>query len=127
MNKLISLEEAQGIALAAAVPLATEKVRLEEARGRVLAEEVRAFRDEPPSTQAAMDGYAVHSEDVDSASAEKPVFLTVAGTVGPGQQMDQQLKRKEAIRVMTGAPVSYTHLTLPTTKALCRSRWWPYH
>ena len=24
-------------------------------------------------------------------------------------------------------PVSYTHLTLPTTVALCRSRWSPYH
>ena len=23
--------------------------------------------------------------------------------------------------------VSYTHLTLPTTKALCRSRWWACH
>ena len=23
--------------------------------------------------------------------------------------------------------VSYTHLTLPTTSALCRSRWSPYH
>ena len=103
VNKLISLEEAQGIALAAAVPLATEKVQLEDASGRVLAEEVRALRDEPPSTQAAMDGYAIHSEDVDSASSEKPVFLPVVGTVGPGQQMDQQLRRKEAMRVMTGA------------------------
>ena len=52
-----------------------------------------------------MDGYAVHSGDVDAASSEKPVFLTVVGTVGPGQQIDQQLKRKEAIRVMTGAPL----------------------
>ena len=103
MNNLVSLEEAQGLALAAAVPLATEKVQLEDASGRVLAEEVRALRDEPPSTQALMDGYAVHSEDVDAASSEKPVFLTVVGTVGPGQQIDQQLKRKEAIRVMTGA------------------------
>ena len=25
------------------------------------------------------------------------------------------------------APVSYTHLTLPTTGSLCRSRWSPYH
>ena len=50
-----------------------------------------------------MDGYAVHSEDVDSASSEKPVILAVVGTVGPGQQIDQQLSRKEAIRVMTGA------------------------
>jgi molybdopterin molybdotransferase len=103
VNKLISLEEAQGLALAAAVPLATEKVKLENASGRVLAEEVRALRDEPPITQAAMDGYAVHSRDVDAASSEKPVFLAVVGAVGPGQQIDQQVKRKEAIRVMTGA------------------------
>jgi molybdopterin molybdotransferase len=103
VNKLVSLEEAQGLALAAAVPLATEKVQLENGSGRVLAEEVRALRDEPPSTQAAMDGYAVHSEDVNAASSEKEVFLAVVGTVGPGQQIDQQLKRKEAIRVMTGA------------------------
>ena len=25
------------------------------------------------------------------------------------------------------APVSYTHLTLPTTDVVCRSRWSPYH
>lgn len=105
VNKLISLEEAQGLALEAAVPLAKERVKLENASRRVLAEEVRAIRDEPPSTQAAMDGYAVHSEDVDAASSEKPVFLTVVGTVGPGQQIELQLKRKEALRVMTGAPL----------------------
>ena len=27
----------------------------------------------------------------------------------------------------TGESVSYTHLTLPTTGSLCRSRWSPYH
>ena len=27
----------------------------------------------------------------------------------------------------TVAPVSYTHLTLPTSKPKCRSRWSPYH
>ena len=27
----------------------------------------------------------------------------------------------------TAAPVSYTHLTLPTIAAECRSRWSPYH
>ena len=27
----------------------------------------------------------------------------------------------------SGAPVSYTHLTLPTTWSRCRSRWSPYH
>ena len=28
---------------------------------------------------------------------------------------------------LTGNPVSYTHLTLPTIHVLCRSRWSPYH
>jgi molybdopterin molybdotransferase len=103
VEKMLSLEEAQRVAVAAAAPLATEKVQLENGRGRVLAEEVRALWDEPPTTQVAMDGYAVHSGDVDAASSEKPVFLVVVGTVGPGQPLDQQVRRKEAIRVMTGA------------------------
>ena len=30
-----------------------------------------------------------------------------------------------ALAVIT--PVSYTHLTLPTTRLVCRSRWSPYH
>ena len=29
--------------------------------------------------------------------------------------------------MVSSITVSYTHLTLPTTKALCRSRWSPYH
>ena len=28
---------------------------------------------------------------------------------------------------INSSPVSYTHLTLPTTGSLCRSRWSPYH
>ena len=28
--------------------------------------------------------------------------------------------------VYHSAPVSYTHLTLPTTRCMCRSRWWPW-
>ena len=30
-------------------------------------------------------------------------------------------------RVVGPTPVSYTHLTLPTTARRCRSRWSPYH
>ena len=29
--------------------------------------------------------------------------------------------------IATSGPVSYTHLTLPTIAAECRSRWSPYH
>ena len=36
-------------------------------------------------------------------------------------------KPAEARPVPSLAPVSYTHLTLPTIHVLCRSRWSPYH
>ena len=40
----------------------------------------------------------------------------------PGDDGMQQM------RILVGDdPVSYTHLTLPTTIELCRSRWSPYH
>ncbi|MBC5970496.1 hypothetical protein H8952_18620, partial [Bacillus pumilus] len=31
------------------------------------------------------------------------------------------------IEALSGGPVSYTHLTLPTSAVACRSRWWPDH
>ena len=34
--------------------------------------------------------------------------------------------KEESINIMP-IPVSYTHLTLPTTARRCRSRWSPYH
>ena len=40
----------------------------------------------------------------------------------------QDLKFKgEETTCQIGNPVSYTHLTLPTTLHECRSRWSPYH
>ena len=75
MNKLVSLQEAQQIILGRAQPLPTELVPLEEGGGRVLAQGVRASVDEPTTTQAAMDGYAVRSEDVEAASPEGDLFL----------------------------------------------------
>ena len=40
---------------------------------------------------------------------------------GLAEQVDSHFSR--AVRV----PVSYTHLTLPTIRHRCRSRWSPYH
>ena len=34
---------------------------------------------------------------------------------------------EKTINSYGGEPVSYTHLTLPTTARRCRSRWSPYH
>ena len=37
------------------------------------------------------------------------------------------LNKLETVQTNNLTPVSYTHLTLPTTLVKCRSRWSPYH
>ena len=98
---VIPVEIALEIVLAHASSLPSEKILLEDAVGRVLAEDVRADADFPPFDRSAMDGYAVRAADVVSA----PVVLAVAGQVRAGQVADQPLRPGEAIQVMTGAPV----------------------
>jgi molybdopterin molybdotransferase len=102
-DKLISLQGAQDLIDKVVTPLATEVVPLEEGHGRVLAEEVRSSRDEPPLPQAAMDGYAVCSADVASASGERAVFLYLVGMLTAGQHGRFQVKPGQAVRIMTGA------------------------
>ena len=52
-----------------------------------------------------MDGYAARSEDVRGASSEKPVSLRVIATIGAGERSSMPVGPREAIRIMTGAPV----------------------
>ncbi|HEM46249.1 MAG TPA: molybdopterin biosynthesis protein, partial [Alphaproteobacteria bacterium] len=56
-------------------PLGHESVRLDEALGRVLAEDVRAAVDVPGFDRSNMDGFAVQAADTFGASEEEPVRL----------------------------------------------------
>jgi molybdopterin molybdotransferase len=102
-EKNISLEAAQNLIAEVATPLATEVVPIEEGYGRVVAQDVKSCRDEPPLPQAAMDGYAVCSADVESVSGESGVILSVVGTVTAGRQGRFEVKPGQAVRIMTGA------------------------
>ena len=63
-------------------PVGVETVPLDEALGRVLAEDVRAEVDVPGFDRSNMDGFAVHAEDTFGASEERPLRLRlVAGAV----------------------------------------------
>jgi molybdopterin molybdotransferase len=101
----VSVEEAQRLVLAAIATLGTEQVPLEEARGRVLREDVVAPRDIPGADNSAMDGYALCASDVAAASADAPVLLRVTGDVPAGVVASARVEPGTAMRIMTGAPI----------------------
>ena len=74
---------------------------LDDALGRVLAEDVVSDTDLPPFDRAAMDGYALRAADVAGA----PAALEVVGEVRAGQWPDLTVGPGQAVRIMTGAPV----------------------
>jgi molybdopterin molybdotransferase len=71
--------------LNAIVPIEdTEVTPIREARGRVLASQIIAPRDEPNYRRAAMDGYAVIADDTLGASERSPVALKIGDDVRRG-------------------------------------------
>ena len=101
MPTLIPVEDAQTAICAQLSPLPAESVPLLDAVGRVLAADVRATLDQPPFTNAAMDGYAIRAAD----ARQLPVTLPVDGVTGAGDGTIPPLRPGHARRIMTGAPV----------------------
>jgi molybdopterin molybdotransferase len=95
------LEEARRDVLEAMTRLDSEAVALEDALGRVLAEEVTAGHDVPPFPNSAMDGFAVLAADV----ASVPVRLKVLEDVPAGSVPTTTVRPGTAIKIMTGAPM----------------------
>lgn len=83
----------------------TEQVRLFEASGRILAEDVLAPHNQPPFPKSPLDGYAFRAVDSEGASKESPVVFTVVDEVMAGSVSSHILKAGEAVRIMTGAPI----------------------
>lgn len=98
---MISFDEAAAITAAAAVPIGTEDVGLDEASGRVLAAPVRAMVDAPPRNVSAMDGFAVRSADL----AAFPARLKLIGQSFAGRGFEGRVGPGECVRIFTGAPV----------------------
>lgn len=99
-----SVDEQLARVLAAAVRPAPVRVAISEAQGLLCAEEVVAERALPGFDQAAVDGYAVRSVDVQSAGAE-PVQLPVVGEIPAGSRQPRRLQPGQAVRVVTSAPL----------------------
>jgi molybdopterin molybdotransferase len=84
-------------------PLPELEVNLLDAHGCVLAEDVISRRALPSFDNSSMDGYAVRSQDVASASPDSPVTLPVIGDIAAGSSGVYTVQSGLCVRIMTGA------------------------
>ena len=78
----------------------SERVPMQSALGRVLAEDVKSLVDVPPLDNTSMDGYAVRTSD----TANPGNVLVIAQRI-PAGSMGTPLQAGAAARIFTGAPI----------------------
>ncbi len=81
--------------------LGTENITLSHAVGRILRENIIADTDLPPFHRSQMDGFALVASD----TKNPPVSLKVVGESAAGRGWHKAMKRGQAVRIMTGAPL----------------------
>jgi molybdopterin molybdotransferase len=95
---LTPFTEVMEIILRSASTLGSEEIALDEAAGRVLAEDVVSSIDMPPFNKSAMDGFACRRADLDMP-------LKIVETAAAGRMPEKEIGRGECTRIMTGAAV----------------------
>jgi len=103
LKSLTSFEKAVDMCLQAVAPSErTEVVDLQQAAGRVLAEDVVATFSVPSTSRSAMDGYAVRAEDTFGAGKFKPKPLTCIEVLYAGQMPTKKVGPGECAEIATG-------------------------
>jgi len=82
-----------------------ERVDLDDADGRVLADRVDARLDVPGFDRAKVDGYALRAADTFGASETDPVEVECVGDIHAGSEPDVSVDDGECAEISTGAPV----------------------
>ena len=98
---LIPLSEAREFVLSRCSVLEAAVLPISQALSLVTAEQVAATEQVPAFDNTAMDGYAVRAADTSPA----PARLQVVGTLAAGETPRLALRRGQAMRIMTGAPI----------------------
>ncbi len=80
-----------------------ETVNIDDASGRVLAEDIVAALSIPPFDRAAMDGYAVKARDTFNSGQFSPKVLNLVGELHAGETPKGKVKTGECIQIATGA------------------------
>ena len=98
---MVSLTEALNIIKAKARNFGSESIKLEDADGRILSEDIVADRDYPPFNRSAMDGYAIMLDDWDNNIRQ----FKIQETILAGALPQTELKSGNCYKIMTGASV----------------------
>ena len=93
---MIPLSQALDLVLNTAKPLNPEHIDIEQALGRVLAENVTSDIDMPPFNKALMDGYACNKSDIANP-------LPIVETISAGHPPTKALGPNQCSKIMTGA------------------------
>jgi molybdopterin molybdotransferase len=102
---LLTVDEVIARILSRVQVLPVEDVPTPQALGRVLGREIVSDSQIPPFANSSMDGYAVRSSDVQTASSEHPIRLSVVADILAGAAGDYCIEAMQAARIMTGAPL----------------------
>ncbi len=102
-GKLMDIEVARSAVLERCSILGTEDVAVDDALGRILAEDLSSAHPIPPFDNSAMDGYAVSAADTADAAPDAPVRLVVVGESRAGAPAESPLAAGQAIAISTGA------------------------
>lgn len=98
MNEIINREFSH-------LKLESERVAIDDALDRVLADEVVSSMNVPHFNRSVVDGYAVKLTDIQGASASIPGFLKIIGEVQMGSETRLSFKQGETVYVPTGGMV----------------------
>jgi molybdenum cofactor synthesis domain-containing protein len=104
-RKLISVDKAREIINSLQVLPRQEDSVLENAYGKILAEDIIPEINVPPFPRAVMDGYAVRAEDTYACSETEPVELRMLGNIPAGSEEKFKVSAGKAVEIATGAPI----------------------
>ncbi|WP_163339366.1 gephyrin-like molybdotransferase Glp [Desulfopila sp. IMCC35008] len=101
---LMTVEEAQTLLLnrLSETRCPIEKIPLEQALDRILAESIHSPENLPPQARSVMDGFAVKAADTFGASESMPCYLDITGQVDMGALPEGTVEKGKCYRIATG-------------------------
>src|SRR6266478_214710 len=102
---MISYQQALEMILHVVQPLASERLPLTAAYGRIVATRLVVPHAISPFNRSLVDGYTLRSSETRAATPTQSVRLALGQTLTAGEHLEQPLGPRQAIRIMTGAPV----------------------